>query len=1079
MGHRTVMRLLLSISVFLAGWPSLFVFVTGQLKHPRVCTEDGCVLGTSMTDTTNIRFDAFVGIPYAQPPVGKLRFKKPQPIEPWTGDYNATDSKPACLQQSFLLPGQPIVGDENCLYLNVYRPKRNASQPLPVMVFIHGGGYFFGSADPQLYGPERILATKKVILVTIQYRLGVFGFLSTGDAQATGNSGMLDQVMALKWVNRNIGFFGGDAQSMTLFGESAGGASVQLHMMSPLSTGLFQRAIIMSGSALAVWSLPIEDPLMLARKQAKLVGVSEADELTTAELVGILQFLDAKVLTASMPYLRTWFEHPIVMYRPTVQGAFIPEEERFLPDDPRKLWAAGRYMDIPIMIGTVQNEGAVVSLSILHNETIRSQFNENLTELLTPVAALNGTAMVVEQLKGRYFPTTSGSSWINEDNGDQFTEMMSDALIKYPTIKTLQEYTNSNDTSCRETTLYSFEFNGRHSFSSLYIQSNASRGVCHQDELLYLFRMIDLFPDFPPDSPESEMCNVWTEYLVNFAVEGTTQDPAGSCKKRIKMVKFENAKSTSEDASSSAVSMSSGSGLSKELEEMHDFWSTLYSTSYIAYHNPQPNDPWEGTYDASRPKNACIQKVSLVPTAPMFGTEDCLYLNVFAPVIGVRQSKLLPVMVYIHGGGFLYGSAQPEQRDPSRFMSTRKVIVVTFQYRLGVFGFFSTGDRAAPGNFGMKDQVMVLRWVKKNIKAFGGDPHRVTIFGESAGGSSTQFHLLSPLSRGLFHRAITMSGSALSSWSIPIENPLRLARNQAKVLGIPNADELSTAELVEQLRRVDAAELTASVELLKLWDIHPITLYHPVVEPPEEPNPFLAEDPSAVWRRGDYASVPWLTGSIPNDGSIVTQTIYRNGSLIEDLDENFTKLLPLILRTRVTKDKLVRLRKRFLKKTPSIKWVTNDNYAEITKMFSEAWFLYPMVKSIKQHLDNRKHTPTSIYSFQFRGRYSFSKLFTGSDTSYGLSHPDEMIYLFNMPLFFPEFPVGSPEEEMAKLWVKFLVDFATNELAGTEGTCVGAKCDIVTFSNTYNPYFPVSRKITQGLDEEMYTFWKTFFEDIS
>lgn len=539
-----------------------------------------------MTDTNNLKFDAFVGIPYAKPPIGKLRFKKPQPIEPWTEDYSATESKPACLQKSFLLPDQPIVGDEDCLYLNVYRPKHNDSESFPVMVWIHGGGYFFGSADPQLYGPERFLATKKVILVTIQYRLGVFGFLSTGDGQATGNYGMLDQVMALKWVQRNIGFFGGDAQSVTLFGESAGGASVQLHMISPLSRGLFQRAIIMSGSALAVWSLPIEDPLALTRRQAKLIGVSEADELTTAELVDVLQYLDAKVLTASMPQLRSWFEHPIIMYRPTIQGPSVPQEERFLPDDPRKLWSEGQYQDVPIMIGTVPNEGAILSLAILHNDTIRGQFNDNLKQLLVPVLALNASSAVLEQLKERYFPDAPDNRWINEENGEQFTKMLSDALIKYPTVKTLLEYTNSNGTDCRETTLYSFEFVGRHSFSSLYTQSNASHGVCHQDELPYLFRMIDLFPDFPPDSPETEMSTVWTNFLVNFAVEGTLQDPAKPCEKSIKMVKFANAKSSPEDTDSSPspVSVSSESGLSEDLKQMHDFWNTVYESSYIAYH---------------------------------------------------------------------------------------------------------------------------------------------------------------------------------------------------------------------------------------------------------------------------------------------------------------------------------------------------------------------------------------------------------------------------------------------------------------------------------------------------------------
>nr|XP_040229315.2 juvenile hormone esterase-like [Anopheles coluzzii] len=469
--------------------------------------------------------------------------------------------------------------------------------------------------------------------------------------------------------------------------------------------------------------------------------------------------------------------------------------------------------------------------------------------------------------------------------------------------------------------------------------------------------------------------------------------------------------------------------------------------------------------------------VTLVPTAPLFGKEDCLYINVFVPALEVRDAGLLPVMVYIHGGGFLYGSAQTEQRDPARFMSWRRVIVVTFQYRLGVFGFLSTGDRAASGNFGMKDQVMALRWVKKNIRAFGGDPNLVTIFGESAGGSSVQFQMLSPLSRGLFHRAVSMSGSAISSWSVPIENPLMLARAQAKVLGIVDASELSTKELVEQLREVDAVELTRSTERLKLWDIHPITLYHPVVEPPEEPEPFLAEDPRAAWRRGAYATVPWMTGSIPNDGSIVTQTIYRNDSLVEDLNSKFVNLLPLILRTSITKEKLARLRKRFLKNTPPSKWITKDNYAEITKLMSEAWFLYPMVRSIKQHHASRKHTPTSVYSFQFRGRYSFSKLYTGTDTPYGITHADEMIYLFRMPLLFPEFPPGSPEAEMTQLWVKFFVDFATHDIVDKVGTCYGEKCEVMTFANTNNRYFPVSKRLVPGLDEEMYSFWRSFLED--
>ncbi|XP_053674412.1 uncharacterized protein LOC128724715 [Anopheles nili] len=1062
----STINLLVSVGFVLVGWPAV-----AQITHPRVCTDDGCLLGTSMTDMKNLKFEAFVGIPYAKPPVGKLRFKKPVPVEPWTQDYNATESKPACMQKSFLQPGQPIIGEEDCLFLNVYRPKSidTDEQPLPVMVFIHGGGYFSGSADPQLYGPERILATRRVILVTFQYRLGVFGFLSTGDCHASGNYGMLDQVLALRWVQRHIQAFGGNPAAVTLFGESAGGASVQLHMMSPLSRGLFQRAIIMSGSAMAVWSMPIKDPLALTRKQAKLVGISEADELTTAELVDVLQYLDAKVLVASTAFLRTWFEHPIILYRPTVQGPDVPKDERFLSDDPWKLWEEGAYVDVPLMIGAVPNEGAVVSLAILYNDTALSQFNENLAGLLPTVMAINATDEVLTKLQERYFPENHTMWSINEKNADQFTQMITDAFMLYPMASTVQQYLNKTADSCHETDFYSFEFNGQYSFSTFYANSNVSHGVCHQDELLYLFRMVDLFPDFPPNSTEEKMAEIWTDYFVKFATERDSEAPKQPCEGRIRSVTFEDEAPFPDESTRSISKTIIDIGLHSGFEELREFWSDIY--------RPQPNEPWQGNYDASKQKPACMQQLVLVPSGPVHGSEDCLYLNVFTPILAPGNSGPLPVMVYIHGGAYQFGSAQVEQHDPARIMASRRVIVVTLQYRLGVLGFLATGDLAAPGNAGMKDQSLALRWVHRNIRAFGGDPRRVTIIGESSAGASVQLHMMSPLSHGLFQRAISMSGSALAVWSVPIEDPLALARRHAHIVGVPNADRLSTVDLIRQLRNVDALNLTAAGSRLKVWDVHPLTLYHPVTEPEDEPDPFLAEDPRSAWRRGAVSDhVPWLTGSIPNDGSIVSQTIYRDPAVIADLDTKFVQLIPVMLRTNVTMDKLDRLRRRFLKGTPAGRWITKDNYASITRMLSEAWFKYPLVKSLKQRLALRRSIATSVYSFQFQGRYSLSQLLTGR--SYGLSHADDTLYLFRKGAPFPELPTGSAEAEMAQLWVKFLVDFAVKGYVEWEGTCDSERlCQSVTYANTNNTYFPIVRTLTPGLDEELYGFWKQIYEE--
>ncbi|XP_050097903.1 juvenile hormone esterase-like [Anopheles aquasalis] len=551
-------------------WSVALQRTSAQQRHPRVCTDDGCLLGISMTDVNDHRFDAFLGVPFAKPPVGELRFKNPLPVEPLIGDYNATESGPACLQRSELDPDHSIIGSEDCLYLNVYRPKRDGSDLLPVMVYIHGGGYFYGSADPQLFGPERILATQRVLLVTIQYRLGVFGFLSTGDTVVPGNAGMHDQVLALKWVQRHIRPFGGNPDQVTIFGESAGGASVQFHMISPLSRSLFHKAIIMSGSALAAWSLPIDDPLALARRQAKLLGITEADELTSTELVDVLRYIDGNVLVASAPHLRTWFEHPIILYRPVIEHKSVPEAERFLPDDPRRLWTEGYLVDVPLLIGTVPEDGAVVSLPILHNATALQELNENFANLLPTLLAVNGTPEVVNQIKDRYFKGSTPSQLITAENSRELTKLFTDAFLKYPVYLSQLEYINA--TSREQTTQYSFEFVGRHSFSSLYIQSNESHGVVHQDELIYLFRMPELFNDFPDGSAEAKMSSLWTDFFVSFA---STSQPI----ERVEKVTFKNAAS---DDSSTLISRDAA--LDAEMLDVILFWDEIYNSSYIAYH---------------------------------------------------------------------------------------------------------------------------------------------------------------------------------------------------------------------------------------------------------------------------------------------------------------------------------------------------------------------------------------------------------------------------------------------------------------------------------------------------------------
>lgn len=231
----------------------------------------------------------------------------------------------------------------------------------------------------------------------------------------------------------------------------------------------------------------------------------------------------------------------------------------------------------------------------------------------------------------------------------------------------------------------------------------------------------------------------------------------------------------------------------------------------------------------------------------------------------------------------------------------------------------STGDAASPGNFGLKDQVLALRWIKRNIKAFGGDPNSITIMGASAGGASVHMHMMSPLSEGLFDRCIALSGLATAPYNEPTPNPLALAKRQAEVVGIDNIDRLSTTELVDKLRAIDVSVLVRSISDLKLWSVDPITLYRPVVEPKAD-GAFMIDHPSLTWARGTFKHVPWMTGIVPNEGNVRAggkfgfgfcsrfffmfyyelfyvkfTAILTNKDLMEDLNANLDKLLPKLM----------------------------------------------------------------------------------------------------------------------------------------------------------------------------------------
>ncbi|KAF5307264.1 hypothetical protein FQR65_LT06980 [Abscondita terminalis] len=259
--------------------------------RPEVKLNNGLVVvGTvNKTSGSNKIYRAFRGIPFAQPPLGDLRFKPPVPLPGSLAEYtvDASQDKSSCVQL-----GVPVTGTEDCLYINVYTPVTcNSSEVLPVMVWIYGGGFIYGNSSYSIYGPDFLL-DQGVVFVSFNYRLGLFGFLSTEDEVSPGNYGLKDQILALHWVKDNIGSFGGNSSRITIFSESAGAASASYLSLTPLTKGLFQNAIFESGNSIVPWALT-RNPREAAFAAGALLKINST---SSQALVDALRQIDFKSL---------------------------------------------------------------------------------------------------------------------------------------------------------------------------------------------------------------------------------------------------------------------------------------------------------------------------------------------------------------------------------------------------------------------------------------------------------------------------------------------------------------------------------------------------------------------------------------------------------------------------------------------------------------------------------------------------------------------------------------------------------------------------------------------------------------
>ncbi|KAM8947594.1 fatty acyl-CoA hydrolase precursor, medium chain-like isoform 2-T2 [Pelodytes ibericus] len=490
-------------------WLALAVQGTGQEEYrPLLATKYGKLLGTvTPVKGTERKVHTFLGIPFAKPPIGELRFARPEPPVPWSNIRDTSDHPPMCLQNTasmealrdyfqgvLILP--PI--SEDCLFLNVYTPAdRGQNARKPVMVFIHGGGLVMGGAS--IFDGSALSAYEDVVIVAIQYRLGLLGYFSTGDEEAPGNYGFFDQVVALHWVQENIEDFGGDPQSVTIFGESAGGVSVAALVASPLSKGLFHRAIAESGTAI-IPALMGGEPEQMRAYRNIIANISGCDPATVVDCLKEKNEEEIVEIIVAMT---------VLILPGTVDGEFFPK-----PVD--EILANKESNNVPFIIGVSEQEFGWILPMIMNITGLREGMDRDTVELTLralPYMSADIVGLVLEE----YLGDTDDPLEIR----NRFLDMCGDVMFVMPALKTATYHRDSGFL------VYFYEFQHRPSiFKDIkpdFVKAD------HGDELLYVMGSpfltgLDIFRGNATEE-EKVLSKTIMNYWANFARNGDPNGP--------------------------------------------------------------------------------------------------------------------------------------------------------------------------------------------------------------------------------------------------------------------------------------------------------------------------------------------------------------------------------------------------------------------------------------------------------------------------------------------------------------------------------------------------------------------------
>ncbi|XP_075975673.1 uncharacterized protein LOC142976270 [Anticarsia gemmatalis] len=1075
----------------------------------RVQVNEGVLEGEVMHNKHNGGiFCSFKGIPYAQPPLGDLRFKAPQPPKPWEGVREAKEFGGKCYQfDVFTRFGRE--GTEDCLYLNVYTPTITPAKPLPVMIFIHGGAFVGGSGEDDFYGPQ-FLVNKGVILVTINYRLEVLGYLCLNSEDVPGNAGMKDQVAALRWVNKNIANFGGDPNNVTIFGESAGGVSTSYHCISPMTKGLFKRAIIMSGVSNCHWALawePRERALALARQ----LGCYSEDDKELYEFFK-KQPIESLIQAQTPIMLSEKAQTKIEGYFSVVDEKKFGDNERFFYGDMFDVLSEGIHEGVEVMVGYTSDEGLINLGPDPDTYKNRLDMARNFPEFFVS-KPLSLRLPIYQQLEfGKKMRNFYFKNPIKYEDWEQMVKFYSMDIFVNATLQWIKAVAMKGQNK-----LYVYKFsctserNVTSKMTGLEALVKDKPVCCHADDLTYLFDAKLMPGRIEPDTFRTiEMVSkIWTDFAKN---GDPTPDNPAETKWEPYTIKNQNymdignvlKPGTAPDQEEQefwvnlfreygqrvfckmCIYVRVNEGILEGEKVQNKYGGTLCSFKGVPYAQPPledlrfkaplPPKPWQGVRSAKAFGPKCYQ-YDWFTGGENQGSEDCLYLNVYTP--DTNPTKPLPVMFWIHGGAFVSGSGEDDFFGPE-FLVRQGVILVTINYRLEILGFLCLNTADVPGNAGMKDQVQALRWVNDNIAKFGGDPRNITIFGESAGSASVTYHLMSPMTKGLFQKAIAQSGVCMNHWAQGFESRKR-ALKLAKKLGCNSEDLQEVYEFFKKQPVENLVNAKITVSLAEESVIDKTDVYFSVVSEQkfDVSERFFYGDVIDNVCNNIHEGVDIMAGYTSDEGLIMIKPgdyIKKHLELASSFPEYFvtkpiTLNLPMIKQFEMGE----KIRQYYFGDQIAIP----DDWFQLAKYFAMDMLGFSIMQWAK-FCSNTKRNKLYIYKFSCKSERNKAAEILGIGDIVGdrpvTNHLDDLMYIFDAKALKDSVDVNSLEYQLIDKVTKIWTNFAKYGNP-TPDNSLGVQW--TPYSVEGQDYLDIGNKLVPGTapDRDEIQFWENLFKE--